>query len=127
MYPSSEFYRHNAAETLSYFLNAYFEWGYLSTVKTMQMVMNRLKGNFAIMVLVAQGKWLMVGCRDYPLAIAKDNPTVYFATDTEMLDLLSLSMFPLSSLAKPDFFCATSFESSFQSEMILPVSLLNDE
>jgi glucosamine 6-phosphate synthetase-like amidotransferase/phosphosugar isomerase protein len=89
----------------------------------MQIVMKRLKGHFAIMVLVAKGKWLMAGCRDYPLAIGKDNRTGNEATDTKMLDLFSSKVLLISGKTKPAIFCATSFESSFQSEMILPVSL----
>ncbi len=71
------------------------------------------------MVLVAKGKWLMVGCRDYPLAIGKDDPTVYFGSDTETLALFSESIISVSGKTKPAIFCVTSF----QSGMISPVSI----
>jgi hypothetical protein len=63
----------------------------------------------------------MVGSRDYPLVIGKDNPTVYFGTDTEVLNLFSSKVIPVSSQTKPSIFCATSLQSEFQSDLILPV------
>jgi len=43
--------------------------GEISPAEAMQVVMNRLKGRFALMALIEEGKWLVVGCRDYPLGI----------------------------------------------------------
>jgi glucosamine 6-phosphate synthetase-like amidotransferase/phosphosugar isomerase protein len=83
----------------------------------MQVVMRCLKGRFSLMALVAKEKWLMAGCRDYPLAIGKDNSTVYFGTDTETLAFFSESIIDLAQLRdevsvfgkkKPAIFCATS-------------------
>jgi glucosamine 6-phosphate synthetase-like amidotransferase/phosphosugar isomerase protein len=85
----------------------------------MQVIMKKLKGHFALMVLVEEGNWLMVGCRNYPLAVCKADPTVYFGTDTETLSLFSSSIIPVSAKPKPTIFCATSF----RSDLISPVPL----
>jgi len=108
----------NVAETLCYLLDHYLEFNCLSPVEAMQVMMRELKGSFAFMALVAGGKWLLVGSRDYPLAIGKNNRTVYFATDTEILAHFSKSKFLISKKTKPSIFCATSF----QKEILLPVS-----
>jgi glutamine phosphoribosylpyrophosphate amidotransferase len=123
------FQTQNVAKTLSYLFSRHLETGYVdlaiarnevSPIDAMRSVMKNLKGHFALMVLVAKGKWLMVGCRDYPLVIGKDDPTVYFGTDTETLAQFSPSIFvSVSGKTKPAIFCATSS----QSEIISPVPL----
>jgi hypothetical protein len=100
----------NVAKTLSYLFSRHLETGYVSPVEAMQAVMKSLKGRFVLMVLVVKGEWLMVGCRDYPLVIGKDDPTVYFGTDTEALAQFSLSMISVSGKTKPAIFCTTSFK-----------------
>jgi glucosamine 6-phosphate synthetase-like amidotransferase/phosphosugar isomerase protein len=97
----------------------YLETGYISPIEAMRVVMKSLNGHFAFMVLVAGGKCLMVGCRDYPLVIGKNDPTVYFATDAETLALFSPSKTSVHGNKKPVMFCATLS----QSELILPVPL----
>jgi glucosamine 6-phosphate synthetase-like amidotransferase/phosphosugar isomerase protein len=111
----------NVAKTLCYLFSNYLKLCELSPIQSIRVVMNKLQGHFALMVLVAKGKWLMVGSRDYTLAIGKDNPTVYFGTDTETLNLFSSSVISVSSQIKPSIFCATSLQSEFQSDIILPV------
>ncbi len=98
------------AETLSYLFSSYLETGYISPVEAMRVVMKNLKGHFTLMALVTKGKCLMVGCRDYPLVIGKDNPTVYFGTET--LAQFSPSMIDLATL-----------RTKFQSEILSQVSL----
>jgi glucosamine 6-phosphate synthetase-like amidotransferase/phosphosugar isomerase protein len=109
------------AKTLCYLFSHYLEFCDLSPIKTIQVVMKKLQGHFTLMVLVAKGQWLMVGSRDYPLAIGKDNPTVYFGTDTEALNLFSSRVISVSGKTKPSIFCATSLQPEFQSDIILPV------
>ncbi len=48
-------------------------------------MMTKLKGQFSLMALMTEGKGLMVGCHDYPLAVGKmkNEETVYFCTDTK--------------------------------------------
>jgi len=75
----------SAAESISYLFSNYLEFGDISAVDTMPEMMKHLKGHFVIMVLVAKGEWFMAGSHDYPLALSKDNRTVYFATDIETL------------------------------------------
>ncbi|MCP3927602.1 MAG: hypothetical protein GY705_00695, partial [Bacteroidetes bacterium] len=88
-----QFYsKNNGAETLSYLFHNYLEICHLSPTKAMKVMMKQLKGCFGLMALLEEGKWLMVGCRDYPLAIEKNNSTVYFCTDTNMLTQFSPSI-----------------------------------
>jgi glutamine phosphoribosylpyrophosphate amidotransferase len=108
----------NVAETLCYLFHNYLEFRYLSPVEACQAMLKRLKGHFALMALVRKGKWLMVGSRDYPLAIGKNNQTVYFSTDTETLAQFSPSKFLVPKKTKPSIFCATSF----QRDVLLPSS-----
>jgi glucosamine 6-phosphate synthetase-like amidotransferase/phosphosugar isomerase protein len=91
--------------------------GSLSPVDAMQKMMRKLKGQFALMTLVTEGKWLMVGCRDYPLAVGRmrNDSTVYFGTDAETLVQFSPSMISVLGNPKPEIFCGTS-----QSEILLP-------
>jgi len=65
-------------------------------------MMKQLKGRFALMALLEEGKWLMVGCRDYPLAIGENNSTVYFCTDTNTLTQFSPSMYSVGGVTKTD-------------------------
>ncbi len=106
-------------ETLSLLLNNYLEVCHLSPIDAMKVMMKKLKGHFALMALVTEGKWLMVGCRDYPLAVGKNNDTVYFCTDTKTLAKFSPSMHTVGGEKKPAIFYATSS----QSEILLPDSL----
>jgi len=108
----------NVAETLSCLFHSYLESGYISPIEAMQVIMKTLKGHFALMVLVGKGNWLMVGSRNYPLAVCKAEPTVYFGTDIKTLALFSSSIIPVFG-QKPTIFCATSF----QSDLISPVPL----
>lgn len=110
------------AETLSCLFYSYLKTGYVSPIEAMQVVMSTLKGHFAIMVLVAKGNWLMVGCSNYPLGVGKeepDDPTVYFGTDTDTLALFSPSIIPISGKPKPTIFCVTLS----RSDMIVPIPL----
>ncbi len=106
----------NVAETLCCLLDHYLADGELSPVDAMQKMMTKLKGNFTLMALVTKGKWLMVGCRDYPLVVGRmRNGTVYFGTDAETLVQFSPSMASVLGNPKPEIFCGTS-----QSEILLP-------
>jgi hypothetical protein len=109
----------NVAATLSCLFHSYLESGYILPIEAMRVIMKKLKGHFALMVLVGKGNWLMVGSRNYPLAICKAEPTVYFGTDAETLALFSSSIIPVSGKPKPTIFCATSF----QSDLISPIPL----
>jgi hypothetical protein len=109
----------NVAETLSYLFHNYLKTGYVSPIEAMQVIMKTLKGHFALMVLVGKENWLMVGCRNYPLAVCKTEPTVYFGTDVKTLAFFSSSITPVSGKPSPSIFCATSF----QSDLISPVPL----
>jgi hypothetical protein len=102
--------KNNVAETLCYLLNNYLTYGQLSPVDAMQVMMKKLKGQFALMALVTKGKWLMVGCRDYPLSVGRmrNDPTVYFCTDTKTLAQFSPAMSSVFGNPKPDIFCGTS-------------------
>jgi glucosamine 6-phosphate synthetase-like amidotransferase/phosphosugar isomerase protein len=91
----------------------------VSPIEAMQVIMKKLKGRFVLMVLVEEGNWLMVGCRDYPLTVFKADQTVYFGTDVETLALESKSIIPVAGKLKPTIFCATSS----RSDLILPVPL----
>jgi hypothetical protein len=74
----------------------------------MKVMMKQLKGCFALMALLEEGKWLMVGCRDYPLAIGENNSTIYFCTDTNMLTQFSPSIYSVGGDPKPTIFCTSS-------------------
>jgi glutamine phosphoribosylpyrophosphate amidotransferase len=106
-----EFGTKNVAETLSHLFSHYLEFDQIPPVEAMHVVMNCLDGHFAFMVLIAKEECLMVGSRDYPLAIGKDDPTVYFGTDTETLALFAPSITDVSRESIPAMFCATSFKS----------------
>jgi len=108
----------NVAETLCYLLDYYLEFNCQPPIKAVQVMMRELKGNFAFMALVAIGKWLLVGCRDYPLAIGKNNLSIYLATDVEILTQFSQSKFLFYGKTKPSVFCAISF----QGEIFLPIN-----
>jgi len=86
--------QNNVAETLSLLLQNYLEFAHLSPIEAIQVMMRKLKGQFALMALVTEGKWLMVGCRDYPLAVGRmrNDSTVYFGTDTKILAQFSPAM-----------------------------------
>ena len=86
--------QNNMAETLSLLFHHYLETDSLSPIEAMQKMMTKLKGQFALMVLVTKGKRLMVGCRDYPLAVGKmrNDETVYFCTDRKTLAQFSPSI-----------------------------------
>jgi glutamine phosphoribosylpyrophosphate amidotransferase len=103
-------------ETLSYLLYNYLEISHLSPVKAMQVMMKKLKGRFAIMALIGDGKWLMVGCRDYPLAIGRNNETVYFGTEPSTLTQFSPLISSVGEEVKPKIFCMTLS----QSEILTP-------
>jgi glucosamine--fructose-6-phosphate aminotransferase (isomerizing) len=107
----------NWAETLSYQFHNYLEICHLSPVDAMRVMMKKLKGNFALMALIEEGKWLMVGCRDYPLAMGRNrNGTVYFGTEPSTLTQFSPSISSVGGNPKPDIFCATPS----QSEILTP-------
>jgi hypothetical protein len=109
--------KNNVAETLSLLLHHYLEYGELSPVDAMQKMMTKLKGHFVLMALITKDKWLMVGCRDYPLIVGRmrNDSTVYFGTDAETLVQFSPSMISVLGNPKPEIFCGTS-----QSEIFLP-------
>ncbi len=56
---------------------------------------------------MTEGKLLMVGCRDYPLAVGKmRNGTVYFGTDTETwAAILSVNEFSRRGEKTDDILC----------------------
>jgi glucosamine 6-phosphate synthetase-like amidotransferase/phosphosugar isomerase protein len=99
----------NVAETLSLLLHHYLESHHLSPIEAMQKMMRKLKGQFALMALVTKGKWLMVGCRDYPLAVGRmrNDSTVYFCTDTKTLFQFTPAMSEVFGNPKPRIFCGT--------------------
>jgi glutamine phosphoribosylpyrophosphate amidotransferase len=115
-----QFYSKNVAETLSLLFNHYLEIASLSPIDTMKMMMKQLKGKFVLMVLVEEGKWLMVGCCDYPLIVGKNKSqsTVYFGTDAKTLAQFSSSTRLIFGTPKPEMFCATLL----QSEILTPDS-----
>ncbi len=120
-------------ETLSYLLYNYLEISHLSPVKAMQVMMKKLKGRFAIMALIAKGKWLMVGCHDYPLAVGRNNETVYsrfefffqknsnleFCTEPSTLTQFSPLISSVGGDPKPNIFCTALS----QSEILTPEPL----
>ncbi|MCP3892249.1 MAG: hypothetical protein GY702_25765, partial [Desulfobulbaceae bacterium] len=77
--------KNNVAETLCYLLDNYLADGKLSPEDAMHKMMEKLEGRFTLMALVTKEKWLMVGCRNYPLVVGKNrcHPTVYIGTDAE--------------------------------------------
>ncbi|MCK5521575.1 MAG: hypothetical protein KAI83_00445 [Thiomargarita sp.] len=99
----------NGAETLSLLFHHYLEYDHLSPIDAMKVMMTKLKGQFALMALVTEGKWLMVGCRDYPLAVGRmrNDSTVYFCTDTKTLFQFTPSMTSVEGNPKPRVFCGT--------------------
>jgi glucosamine 6-phosphate synthetase-like amidotransferase/phosphosugar isomerase protein len=103
-------------ETVSYLLYNYLEICHLSPVKAMQVMMKKLRGRFAMMALIADGKWLMAGCRDYPLAIGRNNETVYFCTEPSALTQFSPLISSVGEEVKPKIFCMTLS----QSEILTP-------
>jgi glutamine phosphoribosylpyrophosphate amidotransferase len=108
-------------ETLSLLLHHYLETDSLSPIDAMQKMMTKLKGQFALMALVTKGKWLMVGCHDYPLAVGKmrNDETVYFCTDTKILAQFTPSMSEVGGSPKSMIFCGTPP----QSDIFSPDSL----
>jgi hypothetical protein len=105
-------------ETLSYLFHNYLKFG-ISPAEAMQVVMKKLKGRFALMVLLEEGKWLIVGCRDYPLAVGHNHSTTYFCTDINTLTQFSPSIYSVFRDPKPTIFCA----SESQSEILTPEPL----
>jgi glucosamine 6-phosphate synthetase-like amidotransferase/phosphosugar isomerase protein len=75
-------------------------------------MMRKLKGQFALM-LVTKEKCLMVGCRDYPLAVGRmrNDSTVYFCTDTKTLFQFTPAMSSVFGNPKPEIFCGTAPQS----------------
>jgi hypothetical protein len=112
IYYGVQFDTTNVAETLSLLLHNYLEYHHLSAIDAMQRMMRKLKGQFALMALVTEGKWLMVGCRDYPLSVGRmrNHSTVYFCTDTKMLAQFTPAMSSVFGNPKPDIFCGTAPE-----------------
>jgi len=106
-----QFHSKNVAETLSLLLQNYLEFHHLPFVRAIEVMMTKLKGRFALMALVTDGKWLMLGCRDYPLAVAKkrNEPTIYFGTDIEMVAQFSPSKTSVFGNQKPEIFYGSSF------------------
>jgi glucosamine 6-phosphate synthetase-like amidotransferase/phosphosugar isomerase protein len=104
-----EFDTKNVAETLSNLFSHYLELDEIPPAEAMHAVMNSLDGRFSFMVLIAKGEWLFAGCRDYPLAVCKDNSTVYFGTDIETLAQFDSSIVSVSGKTAYSIFCATSF------------------
>ncbi|MCK5522570.1 MAG: hypothetical protein KAI83_05475 [Thiomargarita sp.] len=115
--------QNNMAETLSLLFHHYFEYDSLSPIDAMQKMMTKLKGQFAFMALVTEGKWLMVGCRDYPLAVGKmrNDETIYFCTDRKTLAQFSPSISLVFGSPKPMIFCGTPLQSDI--EIFSPDSL----
>jgi asparagine synthetase B (glutamine-hydrolysing) len=99
----------NMAETLCCLLDRYLADG-KSPIEAMQVMMTKLKGKFALMALIEKGKWLMVGCRDYPLSVGKNrsHPTVYFGTQPETLVQFTPGMSSVFGNPTPDIFYGTS-------------------
>ncbi len=111
--------KNNTAETLSLLFYNYLKFCPFSPVEAMQVMMKKLKGRFALMILVAEGKRLMVGCHDYSLAVGRNNETVYFGTEPDTLVQFSPSISSVGGDPKPNIFCATLS----QSEILTPVPL----
>jgi glucosamine 6-phosphate synthetase-like amidotransferase/phosphosugar isomerase protein len=88
----------------------------MSSAEAMQRLMKRLKGHFVLIVLITEGKWLMVGCRDEPLMIGEGNPTIYFGTDFEAVVHFYESSF---SVVKTALFGATPYKSN----VLTPISI----
>jgi glucosamine--fructose-6-phosphate aminotransferase (isomerizing) len=111
-----------AAETVSCLFSHYLATCQILPSEVMRMVMKRLKGHFALMILLSDGKLLIVAAsRGYPLAIAKFSTTVYFSTDTGILTHFFLSVMPVTSQTEPVIFCATScYQTDIFSQISLP-------
>jgi glutamine phosphoribosylpyrophosphate amidotransferase len=109
-------YKNNAVETLSLLFHHYLEFCFFLPVEAMQVMMKKLRGRFTLMVLIADGKWLMVGCHDYPLAVGRNNETVYFGTEPSTLVQFSPSIRSVGDDPKPKIFCTTLS----QSEILTP-------
>jgi glucosamine--fructose-6-phosphate aminotransferase (isomerizing) len=98
-----------AEETLSF--SHYLATCQILPSEVMRMVMKRLKGHFALMILLSDGRWLIVAAsRGYPLATAKFATTVFFSTDTDILTHFSPSVIPVTSEKEPVILCATSLQ-----------------
>jgi glucosamine 6-phosphate synthetase-like amidotransferase/phosphosugar isomerase protein len=108
-------------ETLSLLFHHYLKISKISPAEAMQVVMKKLKGRFALMVLIEEGKWLIVGCRDYPLAVGQNHSTTYFCTDINTLTQFSPSIYSVEGDPKPTIF-ATSYQSDIPDipEIITP-------
>lgn len=90
----------------------------MSPEKAMQKLMKHLKGHFVIMALIAEGEWLMVGCRDEPLIIGGSSPTVYFGTDFEAVAHFSQSSISVIE-KKTVLFCTTPFQSGILTPILI--------
>ena len=103
-------------DIILYLLKHYLETDRMSPVEAMQRLMKRLKGHFVLMVLIAEGEWLMVGCRDEPLMIGGGSPPIYFGTDFDTVAHFSQSSISIVD-KKTVLFCTTPF----QSELLTPI------
>ncbi len=109
--------KNNVAETLCYLLDNHLADDHFSPEETMQKMMEKLEGSFTFMALVAKERWLMVGSRDYPLAVGKNrcHPTIYFGTDAETLVQFSPSMTSAIGNGKQVIFYGASHQSDILS------------
>jgi glucosamine 6-phosphate synthetase-like amidotransferase/phosphosugar isomerase protein len=103
-------------DIILYLLEHYLETDKMSPIGAMQKLMKRLKGHFVLMALIAEGEWLMVGCRDEPLIIGEGSQTVYFGTNFEAMVHFSPSSIPVVN-KKTVLFCMTPD----QSEPLTPI------
>jgi hypothetical protein len=100
-----------AEETLSCLFSHYLATYQILPSEVMWMVMKRLRGHFALMILLSDGRWLIVAAsRGYPLATAKFATTVFFSTDIDILTHFSPSVIPVTSEKEPVVLCATSLQ-----------------
>jgi len=76
-------------------LNRYLEVG-ISPAEAMKLVLLRLRGRFAMMLLISQPEeMLMVGSRGCPLALGVCNESLIAGSDIEMLKPISQSVMRL--------------------------------
>ena len=66
-------------------ISHYLETEFVSQEEAIRLVMKRLRGKFAIMVLFAEEECLAVAHSGYPLFIGADDEMIYVSTDADFL------------------------------------------
>jgi glutamine phosphoribosylpyrophosphate amidotransferase len=96
VYARNRVWASDAEETLACFIDVYLEKTDLPPVQIIHLLMERLRGRFVLMVLFAleEEELIIIAQCGYPLVFGRNNQTIFFGTDPDMLALFCPSIKP---------------------------------